>query len=93
MNQITAEVLSTAKNPANFYDREIEKNKQVLTDIKITDDIKMINDTPTMVSVSNAVDENANKKRVEKRKMLEKQLSENTLRMKQIKKTNKLYFF
>ena len=43
-----------------------------------------------MVSVNNAVDENANKKRVEKRKMLEKQLSENTLRMKQIKKTNKL---
>ena len=27
------------------------------------------------------------------RKMLEKQLSENTLRMKQIKKANKLYIF
>ena len=46
----------------------------------------MINERPTMVSVNNAVDENANKKRVEKRKMLEKQLSENTLRMKQINK-------
>ena len=84
------EVLSTAKNPANYYDRDIEKNEQVPIDIKITDDIKMINERPTMVSVNNAVDENANKKRVEKRKMLEKQLSENTLRMKQIKKTNKL---
>ena len=89
-NQITSEVLSTAKNPANYYDRDIEKNEQVPIDIKITDDIKMINERPTMVSVNNAVDENANKKRVEKRKMLEKQLSENTLRMKQIKKTNKL---
>ena len=89
-NQITAEVLSTAKNPANYYDRDIEKNEQVPIDIKITDDIKMINERPTMVSVNNAVDENANKKRVEKRKMLEKQLSENTLRMKQIKKANKL---
>ena len=53
----------------------------------------MINQRQTMVSVNNAVDENANKKRVEKRKMLEKQLSENTLRMKQIKNANKLYIF
>ena len=80
----------TAKNPANYYDRDIEKKEQVPIDIKITDDIKMINERPTMVSVNNAVDENANKKRVEKRKMLEKQLSENTLRMKQIRKTHKL---
>ena len=92
-NQITTKVLSTAKNPANYYDRVIEKNEQAPIDIKITDDIKMINERPTMVSVNNAVDENANKKRVEKRKMLEKQLSENTLRMKQIKKTNKLKIF
>ena len=53
----------------------------------------MINERQTMASVNNAVDENANKKRVEKRKMLENQLSENTLRMKQIQKTNKLLFF
>ena len=84
-NQITTEVLLTAKNSANYYGRDIEKNEQVPIDIKI-DDIKMINERPTMVSVNNAVDENANKKRVEKRKMLEKQLSENTLRMKQINK-------
>ena len=53
----------------------------------------MINERQTMASVNNAVDENANKKLVEKRKMLENQLSENTLRMKQIQKTNKLLFF
>ena len=50
----------------------------------------MIKKRPTMVSVNSAVDKNANKKRVVKRKMLEKQLRENTLRIKQIKKTNKL---
>ena len=68
----------------------MKKNEQVPIDIEITDDIKTINERPTMVSVNNVVDKNANKKRVEKRKMLEKQLSENTLRMKQIKKANKL---
>ena len=68
----------------------MKKSEQVLIDIEITDDIKTINERPTMVSVNNVVDKNANKKRVEKRKMLEKQLSENTLRMKQIKKANKL---
>ena len=89
-NQIIAGVHSTAKNPANYYDRDIEKNQQVPIDIKITDDIKMINKRPTMVSVNSAVDKNANKKRVVKRKMLEKQLRENTLRIKQTKKINKL---
>ena len=68
----------------------MKKSEQVPIDIEITDDIKTINERPTMVSVNNVVDKNANKKRVEKRKMLEKQLSENTLRMKQIKKANKL---
>ena len=32
-NQIASEVLSTAKNPANYYDRDIEKQEQVPTDI------------------------------------------------------------
>ena len=67
-NQITTKVLSTAKNSANYYDRVIEKNEQAPIDIKITDDIKMINERPTMVSVNNAVDEDANKKCVEKKK-------------------------
>ena len=45
-----------------------------------------------MVSVNeNITDNSASKKRPEKRKYLEKQLSENTIRMKQMKKkTNKL---
>ena len=43
-----------------------------------------------MVSVNNAVHENVVKQRAAKRKMLEKQLSENTARMNRIKKSNKL---
>ena len=45
-----------------------------------------------MVSVNeNITDNSASKKRTEKIKYLEKQLSENTIRMKQMKKkTNKL---
>ena len=45
-----------------------------------------------MVSVNeNITDNSASKKRAEKIKYLEKQLSENTIRMKQMKKkTNKL---
>ena len=42
--------------------------------------------SPTMVSVNNTVDENAVKPPVEKREILEKQLSENTARMNKIKK-------
>ena len=95
-NQITTEVLSTVKNPANYNNKDIEKNKQAPTDIKITDDIKLINDQrPTTVSVYNMVDETASKKRAEKTKILEKQLRENTLRTKQIKKiiSCKFYYF
>ena len=43
-----------------------------------------------MVSVNDAVDENAVKQRATRRKMLEKQLSENTPKMNKIKKSNKL---
>ena len=43
-----------------------------------------------MVSANNAVDENVVKQWATKRKMLEKQLSENTARMNKIKKSNKL---
>ena len=39
-----------------------------------------------MASVNNTVDENVVKQRAAKRKMLEKQLSENTARMSKIKK-------
>ena len=39
-----------------------------------------------MASVNNTVDENVVKQRATKRKMLQKQLSENTARMSKIKK-------
>ena len=52
--------------------------------------LRTINAT-TMVFVNeNITGNSASKKRVEKRKYLEKQLSENTIKMKQMKKTNKL---
>ena len=86
-NQITTEVLSTAKDPSNYQDREDQKNEQVPVDIEITDDELV---RPTMVSVNNTVDENVVKQQAAKRKMLEKQLSENTAKKNKIKKSNKL---
>ena len=93
--QITAEGFSTVKNPANYRGRETEMNEQVPIDIRITDDIMALEEQLTrltMVSVNeNITDNSASKKRAEKIKYLEKQLSENTIRMKQMKKkTNKL---
>ena len=82
-NQITTEVLLTAKDPSNYQDREVWKNEQVPIDIKMSDNEFV---SPTMVSVNNTVDENAVKQPVEKREILEKQLSENTARMNKIKK-------
>ena len=77
----------TAKDPSNYQDREVQKNEQVPIHIKMSDDEFV---SPTMVSVNNTVDENAVKQRAAKRKILEKQLSENTPRMNKIKKSNKL---
>ena len=56
-------------------------------------DIKVSNSElvrPTILSVNNTTDETVVEKRAEKRKMLEKQLSENTVKMNKIKKSNKL---
>ena len=86
-NQITTEVLLTTKDPSNYKDREVQKNEEVLIDIEITDEELV---RPTMVSVNNTVNKNVIKQRAVKRKMLEKQLSENTARMSNIKKWNKL---
>ena len=73
----------TAKDPSNYQDREVQKNEQVPIHIKMSDDEFV---SPTMVSVNNTVDENAVKQQAAKRKILEKQLSENTARMNKIKK-------
>ena len=56
-------------------------------------DIKVSNSElvrPMILSVNNTTDETVVEKRAEKRKMLEKQLSENTVKMNKIKKSNKL---
>ena len=86
-NQVSTEVLSTAKDPKNYENREVQKNKQMPIDIKMNEN-KLVR--LTMVSVSRSTDENATQKRAEKRKILEKQLSENTIKMKRIKNSNKL---
>ena len=86
-NQITTEVLSTAKDSSNYKDRQIQKNEQAPIDIEITDGELV---RRTMVSINNTVNENVVKQRAAKRKILEKQLSENTARMNDIKKSNKL---
>ena len=55
-NQITTEVLSTAKDPNNYQDKEVQKNEQVRIDIKMSDNEFT---SATMVSVNNTADENA----------------------------------
>ena len=64
-NQITTEVLSTAKDPSNYKDREVKKNEQPPIDIQITDDelVRL-----TMVSVNNTVNETVAKERAAKKK-------------------------
>ena len=60
----------------NYQDRAVHKYEQKPIDFK-TDNSERL----TMVNIN----ENVQKKRVEKRKMLEKQLSENTIKMKKLK--------
>ena len=75
-NQVTCEVLSNVKDPMNYQDRAVHKYEQKPIDFKIDN-----SNRPTMVNIN----ENVQKKRVEKRKMLEKQLSKNTIKMKKLK--------
>ena len=86
-NQVTCEVLSTVNDPNNYKDRGTQKNQQVLIDAQMSDNELS---QPTMVSVNTAADEFFSKKQAEKREILEKQLSENTVKMNKLKKTNKL---
>ena len=73
-NQITIEVLSTAKDPSKYQDREVQKNEQIPIDIKMSDDDELV--SPTMANVTidnfvkNTVDENVVKQQAAKRKML-----------------------
>ena len=75
-------VISTAKHPANYEGHQFEKHEDVPIDIMLQDQLTR----PTMVP-SNAKDQIALRKQAEKRKMLEKQLSVNTIKMNKIKKT------
>ena len=75
-SQVTCEVLSNVKDPMNYQDRAVHKYEQKPIDFKIDN-----SNRPTMVNIN----ENVQKKRVEKRKMLEKQLSKNTIKMKKLK--------
>ena len=78
-NKITTEVLSTAKDPSNYQDSL--KNEYVPTDIKMPDNDELVSSTMENVTidnfVKNTVDENVVKQQAAKRRMLEKQLSEN----------------
>ena len=79
--------MPTAKDPHNYKDRETQKKEQVPIDVEMNDNELS---QPTMVSVNTATDEFFSKKRAEKRKILEKQLSKNTVKMNKLKETNKL---
>ena len=68
--------MSNVKDPMNYQDRAVHKYEQKPIDFKTGNSERL-----TMVNIN----ENVQKKRVEKRKMLEKQLSENTIKMKKIK--------
>ena len=71
-NQITTEVLLTAKNSSDYEDRKVTENEKVPIDVEISNDELV---RTTMISIS---------KRAAKRKMLEQQLSENTAKMNSI---------
>ena len=77
--QITTEVLSQTKNPKDYQDREVHESEQHPIDFKITDETFQ----PTMVEIKTNND--LGKKRAEKRKQLERQWNENTIKMNKLK--------
>ena len=83
-NQITTKVLWNAKDPSNYQDGTVHKNEQKQIDFKIPDDGRL-----TMVKPHNAAQKKKKKKRVEKRKIFEKKLDVNTIKMQKFK-PNKL---
>ena len=70
LKQLSAKTL--AKDPSNYKGREVEKHEQVPTDEHLIRPA-MVNDVTSKI-------------RVEKRKMLEKRLIENTAKMNKIRK-------
>ena len=78
--QIT-EVLLQPKDPKDYQNRVVHENKQAPIDFKIPNEEFQ----PTMVEIR-TIDDSLIKKRAEKRKQLERQLSENTARLNKTKK-------
>ena len=68
------------KDPMSYQDRAVREYEKKPIDFKIGN-----SERPTIVNIN----ENVQKKRVEKRKTLGKQLCENTIKMKKLK-SNKL---
>ena len=78
-------VNSIAKDRSNYETREVEKHEQVLVDISLS------GEGLTMIySITKDGDEVTLKKQTEKEKFLEKKLEENSIKMKRMKKSNKL---
>ena len=75
-----SKVLSNVKDPMSYQDRAVREYEKKPIDFKIGN-----SERPTIVNIN----ENVQKKRVEKRKTLGKQLCENTIKMKKLK-SNKL---
>ena len=76
-------VISSAKNPTNYEGRQVKKHEQIPVNIMLQDQLTR----PTMVSSNKKDQISLKKKETEKVKMLEKQLSENTIKMNEVKKT------
>ena len=87
--QLTAEVFSTAKDSKDCEDRKVHENEQAPIDFKILDETFQ----PTMVEIKtidssarNIMDPKACLKRAERKQQLERQLSENTIKINKTKK-------
>ena len=78
LKPFSPKVDTIVKDPTNYEAREVEKHEHVPINFSLNDD-----QSPTMVF---SVVDGALKKQTEKRKILEKRLEENTVRMNKIKK-------
>ena len=72
-NQITTAVLSQAKDPKDYKGQKVNKNEQAPIHFEV----------PTMVQTK--FNDNLSKKTAKKQKILERQLSENTIKMNKTK--------
>ena len=79
LKPFSPKVDTIAKDPSNYEAEEVEKHEQVPINISLND-----NQSPTMVFF---VLDGALKKQTKKRKLVEKRLKENTVRMYKIKKS------